>query len=70
MIIVSQNIDHYYMLVFCLIVKLMMNCQTMACLTQHKLSNWKAKLTKLSNSSQNTSSKETLYSYKEEDEHL
>ena len=48
MIIVSQNIDHYYMLVFCLIVKLMMNCQTIACLTQHKLSTWKAKLTKLS----------------------
>ena len=27
MIIVSKNIDHYYMLVFCLIVKLMMKCQ-------------------------------------------
>ena len=51
MIIVAQNIDHYYMLVFRLIVKLMMKCQTIACLTHHKLSNWKAKLPKLSISS-------------------
>ena len=69
MIIVSQNNDHYYM------ASILFNCNvnvelTIACLTKHKLSNWKAKLTKLSNSSQNTSSKETLYSYKKEDEHL
>ena len=72
MIIVSQNNNHYHM------ISILISFNVNVVLIYNHLPNKaqtltlesQGKLTKLSNSSQRTSSKETLYSYKEEDEHL